>query len=205
MANSVFIFPGVALIDSSTLKLQQSSLSWPLGTTLVEEAANILALRNSTNTQALNIYNTFTDATHYENLRIFWSANVANIVTDFANGSARALAIGTVGANGLQIKTNNTLRWIFDSSGNLNANTDNSFDIGGSGANRPRTGYFGTSLVSPVLKTTTALITAVDGSLTAAFTANMVASTGGPTTAAQNGWVKMQDSAGATIWVPVWK
>jgi hypothetical protein len=33
----------------------------------------------------------------------------------------------------------------------------------------------------------------------------MVGATGGPTTAAQNGWVKMLDSSGATIWIPVWK
>lgn len=62
-----------------------------------------------------------------------------------------------------------------------------------------------TSVASAVFKTTTALITAVDGSGTAAFTANMVASTGGPTTTAQNGWLKAQDSAGATVWIPVWK
>lgn len=62
-----------------------------------------------------------------------------------------------------------------------------------------------TLLQASAFKTSTALVTAVDGGSTAAFTANMVGSTGGPTTAAQNGWVKMQDSGGATIWVPVWK
>ena len=83
--------------------------------------------------------------------------------------------------------------------------TDNTYDIGASGATRPRTGYFGTSVVTPVVKVTTALITATDGSGTGAFTANMVASTGGPTTAAQNGWMKFTDSGGATVWIPVWK
>lgn len=33
--------------------------------------------------------------------------------------------------------------------------TDNTFDIGASGATRPRTGYFGTSIVSPVVNATT--------------------------------------------------
>lgn len=55
------------------------------------------------------------------------------------------------------------------------------------------------------LKTTTPLITATNGSAIALFTLNMIGSTGGPATAAQNGWLKMLDSAGATIWVPVWK
>lgn len=54
-------------------------------------------------------------------------------------------------------------------------------------------------------KTTTALNTATDGSGIAAFVANMIASTGGPATANQHGWMKMKDSAGADVWVPVWK
>ncbi len=56
-----------------------------------------------------------------------------------------------------------------------------------------------------LFKTTTALITAVDGVGIAAFTLNMIGSTGGPTVAAQNGWEKGQDSAGNTIWRPIWK
>lgn len=54
-------------------------------------------------------------------------------------------------------------------------------------------------------QTMTALRTATDGGSTASFTANMVGSTNGPTTAAQNGWVEMVDSAGNTFWVPIWK
>lgn len=40
---------------------------------------------------------------------------------------------------------------------------------------------------------------------TATFLTNGVGGTGGPTTGAQNGWIVMKDSAGASIWVPVWK
>jgi len=61
------------------------------------------------------------------------------------------------------------------------------------------------TVVTPALQTSTALNTATDGGSTPAFTANMAGSTGGPTTAAQNGWLKMKDSTGATIWIPVWK
>jgi hypothetical protein len=60
-------------------------------------------------------------------------------------------------------------------------------------------------VTASAFKTTTVLVTATDGSGTPSFTANMAASTGGPTTAAQNGWLKMLDSTGATVWVPVWK
>ena len=41
--------------------------------------------------------------------------------------------------------------------GNLLFSTDNTLDIGASGATRPRTGYFGTSIVAPTINATTAL------------------------------------------------
>jgi hypothetical protein len=40
-----------------------------------------------------------------------------------------------------------TQRWHWNSAGNLLASTDNANDLGASGATRPRTGYFGTSVV----------------------------------------------------------
>lgn len=57
---------------------------------------------------------------------------------------------------------------------------------------------------APVFQTSTALVTSTGGS-TPAFGANFVGGTGGPATAAQNGWLKAQDSTGATVWIPVWK
>ncbi len=36
-------------------------------------------------------------------------------------------------------------------------------------------------------------------------TLGKVADTGGPTTAAQNGWFKIKDAAGADCWIPFWK
>lgn len=165
--------------------------------TLFRDAANTLAQRNGTNAQVFNIYNTYTDGSNYERGFVAWQGN------NFVIGTTQA---GTGTKRNLVVSTNGSNRWYLpDFDGHIKAYLDNTYDIGASGANRPRTGYFGTSLVAPVFKTTTALITAVDGGSTAAFTANMVGSTGGPTTAAQNGWLKMQDSTGATVWVPVWK
>jgi len=51
-------------------------------------------------------------------------------------------------------------RWIADRAGHLLAGTDNAYDLGASGATRPRTGYFGTSLVAPRLISTVAIGTA---------------------------------------------
>ena len=64
-----------------------------------------------------------------------------------------------------------------------------------------RTGYFGTSVESPVFKTTTALVALGGG---AAPTLGTIGGSG-PASAAQNSWVLMKDSTGASFWVPVWK
>lgn len=50
--------------------------------------------------------------------------------------------------------TTPTLAWVMNGSGHLLANTDNTTDIGATGATRPRTGYFGTSVISPVVNLT---------------------------------------------------
>lgn len=46
-------------------------------------------------------------------------------------------------------------RWKMADAGHFIALTDNTLDIGGSGATRPRTGFFGTSVVSPIFNATT--------------------------------------------------
>lgn len=57
-----------------------------------------------------------------------------------------AIAIVTQSAGAISLSTNNTTRWTIDTSGHLTTGTDNTYDIGVSGATRPRTGYFGRSL-----------------------------------------------------------
>ena len=57
-------------------------------------AANTLALRNSTNAQTFNIYNTYTDSSNYERAAIYWSANEFTIAAQKAGtGSARNVTI----------------------------------------------------------------------------------------------------------------
>ena len=66
-----------------------SELGWTTGSSvatgtydlrLARDAANTLALRNSTNAQAFNVYNTYTDASNYERGVFDWSTN-ANWLT----------------------------------------------------------------------------------------------------------------------------
>lgn len=60
--------------------------------------------------------------------------------------SSGYIGVGTVTpATTLDVNGDQTFR------GNIIAGTDNTYDFGASGATRPRTGYFGTSVVSPLL------------------------------------------------------
>lgn len=120
--------------------------------TITRDAANVLAQRNSTNAQTFRVYNTFTDVSNYEFLSIGYG-NLTNVASIFVNqagsGSARILEIGTKGSSSIRFFTNNTNCWLITSAGNITAITDNAFDIGASGATRPRTLHVGTSVVLP--------------------------------------------------------
>ena len=73
---------------------------------LTSDAADTLALRNSTNAQAFNIYNTYTDASNYERLEVKWDTNVAIIGTASAGtGSNRDLELWSHGAKKLELET----------------------------------------------------------------------------------------------------
>lgn len=59
-----------------------------------------------------------------------------------------------VRASDITLNTGGTARWNVNSSGHFLAGTDNTYDIGASGATRPRTGYFGTGVTTPRVNTT---------------------------------------------------
>jgi hypothetical protein len=122
---------------------------------LARDAANTLAQRNGTNAQAFRVYNTFTDASNYERINILWSANTAFVETLAAGtGAARSLIIGSNGSGtNLGFMSAGTVRWRVNSNGHLTAEADNTYDIGASGANRPRNVYVGTNIISPQFST----------------------------------------------------
>lgn len=121
-------------------------------TCLQRDAANTLALRNGTNGQLFNAYNTFASSTSYERLEVGANAggvgaNTFGIVATKGSGggSNRSLYIFAgvdtfLGSNGV-FSTGYKV-----SSGHFLAQTDNTYDIGASGANRPRTVYAATSV-----------------------------------------------------------
>jgi hypothetical protein len=107
-----------------------ASLNSPVSDlTLYRDAANTLAQRNGVNAQTLRVYNTFTDASNYERGVFSWSSNILTIGTQNAGtGLGRAVQFVMGGTSIFYISPGGALLW----------NTDNSFDIGSSGANRPR-------------------------------------------------------------------
>jgi len=129
-------------------------------TQLFEDAAGVLGLRNSTTAQEMRVYNTYTSSTNYEALRVFYSGNVAYILSDKGSGGGigRAVHIGTVGDSLISFRTNNAVRWSINGSSaptyGLYPEADNSYDIGHPSF-RVRSGYFGTATLGGGTKSLT--------------------------------------------------
>lgn len=98
---------------------------------LARDAANVLALRNGVNAQTFNVYGTFTDTSNLRRLRSTMTTAGAALIM------AEGLGTGLTG-NALTFGTDGTNRWTINSSGHLVAGADNTYDIGASGATRPR-------------------------------------------------------------------
>lgn len=112
--------------------LQWSSTTSPYGTadlTVYRDAANTLALRNSTNAQTLNIYRTYTDALNYERLSVAYSG-AFNILSEAAGtGVIRDVRIGAGSGGGVYLRSGGTDRWIVYSTGVLNPGADATYDL----------------------------------------------------------------------------
>lgn len=77
---------------SSVYIASAGALAFNNDTFLYRDAANTLALRNSTSAQTFNVYNTYTDASNYERAALTWSSNVAYLRAQNAGtGSARLM------------------------------------------------------------------------------------------------------------------
>lgn len=142
------------LTGGSTAPLAWTS-GQPTGTKdlfLYRDAANTLALRNSTNAQTFRVYNTESSSlTNYERGNLEWSGNAFTLSTTAA-GTGTNRNLGVIAGATLYLGSGTGAQWRI-SSGNLQAETDNTPDIGASGANRPRSIYLGTMLRTPKLET----------------------------------------------------
>lgn len=78
---------------------------------LYRDAANSLALRNSTNAQSLAVYETYTDASNYSRLRLYGTAGGSHTIASEAagTGTVRDVVIATGGTTRLTLaSTGNT-------------------------------------------------------------------------------------------------
>jgi hypothetical protein len=121
-------------------------------TRLQSEGSGILALRNGAAAQTFRVYNTYTDASNYSRLKIGWDAVTYAAFTiegqQLGTGGGRSLAfIGGGNVLGLGMAPSGNFNWVINS-GHFLAGTDNTYDIGASGANRPRNVYVGTSVLA---------------------------------------------------------
>jgi len=126
-----------------------SSVSTP-DVYLYRDAAATLALRNGTNAQTFRVYNTESSSlTNYERLAFYANSNIFYIGPQAGGtGSVRTLGLISAGVicagadSGFRITGSNlsTIYWYVNpgSGGHLLAGTDNTYDIGASGATRPR-------------------------------------------------------------------
>lgn len=80
--------------------------------TLARDAANTLAQRNSTNAQAFNLYNTYTDASNYERGGLTWNTITNTLVLEpqkAGTGVNREMWLRGVGGSYVRFKTDNQI------------------------------------------------------------------------------------------------
>lgn len=138
--------------SSLLLDLQLSSVSkLSVGETsallIGVDAANTLALRNGVNAQTARIYATYTDASNGRWLSLGEGSDSAILVRSNGGAASGDLNFGNFTSIGnINYYTAGVLRWVMNASGHFIANADNTYDIGASGATRPRNVYVATSV-----------------------------------------------------------
>ena len=143
--------------DATNVWLESDTAYFALGASadvrLFRDAANILARRNGTTPQTDRFYSTFTDASNYERFEIVTQTGDETLLRNTAAGSGigRTLRIMAVGGTAdlrldagrdLLFQTSAVTRFfIDDADSNFKAFVDNTYDIGATGALRPRAIY----------------------------------------------------------------
>lgn len=101
---------GLNLPGTSAFGFSNGSVTQAVDVKLNRDAAGSLALRNSTNAQTFNIYNTYTDASNYERGFMKWNSNVLEIGAEAAGtGTLRSIYIGTTTGGTIDIRTGGTI------------------------------------------------------------------------------------------------
>lgn len=101
-----------ATVSSNTFNFSSAySLEWNQDTRLFRDAANTLALRNTTSAQTFRVYNTYTSGTNYELGKLEWSSNVFRIGTEKGSGGGTARTV--------EVHTDSIARLALDTTGSV--------------------------------------------------------------------------------------
>jgi hypothetical protein len=141
---------GVVLASTGILAWTNNSTNVRTTTDLFlrRDAADTLAQRNGTTAQVERIYNTYTDASNYERAFISWTKNANRLsIGSEAAGTGSQRPIDWYAATHT-FYYGTTPAWDILSTGNFVARSDNTLDIGASGASRPRNVYVGSSITA---------------------------------------------------------
>lgn len=144
---------GVRTTDTGAFAF--SSTSAPSGTAdvlLRRDAANTLAQRNGTTAQAFRLYSNYTDSSNYGRLTVSSGAGFVQLVAERAGTTATQDLYLDATTGTLNFRTATTTRMQLSTSGHLLWPTDNTYDIGASGATRPRNIYAATNVVCSTLQ-----------------------------------------------------
>lgn len=191
----------VALGASGQLTLNANVSLWG-------DAANLLSLHNGNNSTYFRSYGAFTDINNGEWLEFTQNAAGNAFVRTGANGTgtARALILDAQGmrttqsTNGIYWGTTaGTNFWEIASNGIFAAVTDNLYDIGTSGAYRPRNLYVaGTITTGSAATFHTTSVALTNGAGASAGTMTNAPAAGNPTK-----WIGINDN-GTTRYIPAW-
>lgn len=111
-----------------------------LDTYVARDGAGVLAQRNGTSEQEFRLYNSYTDASNYTRLAIK-AGSAATFLRSEADGTGAQTPIYLQGDSVWLRSGGASNRWTVNSSGHFLAADDNTYDIGASGASRPRNVY----------------------------------------------------------------
>lgn len=198
--------PTTALTVDSTATVTLAStgvLGFSTDTLLSRNGPGFLQLKNATNPTGFYVYNTISGA-NSEYMQLGWTSNVFYVGSfKSGSGSSREFRLGGTGTSLLSLLlpgSTTTIAWQVNASGHLISTTnDNTYDIGASGATRPRRLYLGTGITTAggavFLTTSTAL---TDGAGASVGTLTNAPAATNPTK-----WIGINDN-GTTRYIPAW-
>jgi hypothetical protein len=118
---------GIIVPATSYLAFSATSAGGTADVIQVRDAANTLALRNSTNAQTLNIYGTYTSGSVYERGVIRWASNVFEIGMEQVGASARAMNLFSKTYGAIPTTTLPSSLTLGSHFSEVSATTDNSY------------------------------------------------------------------------------